>query len=275
VPEVVALAGTLADAGEDREAAVLLATLLMSSWMTTVLPTPAPPKRPILPPFKNGWMRSMTLMPVSNISSDVDCSSNAGAWRWIGMCSLALTGPSSSTGSPSTLSTRPSVSRPTGTVMPAPVSIAFMPRTMPSVATMAMQRTRPSPRCCCTSTTTSSGAGTYEAVADDAQRLEDGRHLRLFELNVNGRAADRNYFSDVLCHSLSFFADSFSLYSAAAPLTISIISLVMRRLTDAVHGQRERVDQVSCVLGRRIRRGHARRVFGGDDFRAARGRSAS
>ena len=29
-----------------------LATLLMSSWMSTVLPTPAPPKRPILPPLR-------------------------------------------------------------------------------------------------------------------------------------------------------------------------------------------------------------------------------
>ncbi len=28
------------------------ATLLMSSWMSTVLPTPAPPKRPILPPLR-------------------------------------------------------------------------------------------------------------------------------------------------------------------------------------------------------------------------------
>ena len=46
--------------------------------------------------------------------------------------------------------------------MPAPVSIAFMPRTMPSVATIAMQRTRPSPRCCCTSTMTSSGVGTLK-----------------------------------------------------------------------------------------------------------------
>src|ERR671914_426532 len=45
-----------------------LATLLISSWMTTVLPTPAPPNRPILPPFTNGAMRSMTLMPVSKIS---------------------------------------------------------------------------------------------------------------------------------------------------------------------------------------------------------------
>ena len=35
--------------------------------MTTVLPTPAPPNNPILPPFKNGWIRSMTLTPVSNI----------------------------------------------------------------------------------------------------------------------------------------------------------------------------------------------------------------
>ncbi len=45
--------------------------------MTTVLPTPAPPKRPIFPPFRKGWMRSMTLMPVSNISSRVDCSSKS------------------------------------------------------------------------------------------------------------------------------------------------------------------------------------------------------
>ena len=57
----------------------LLATLLISSWMMTVLPTPAPPNSPILPPFKNGWIRSMTFTPVSNISSEVDCSSNVGA----------------------------------------------------------------------------------------------------------------------------------------------------------------------------------------------------
>jgi len=40
--------------------------------------------------------------------------------------------------------------------------------------------------------------GNDEAIADDPQRLEDGRHVRLFELNVNGRSADRNYFSNVL-----------------------------------------------------------------------------
>ena len=31
-----------------------MAMLLMSSMMTTVLPTPAPPKRPVLPPFTYG-----------------------------------------------------------------------------------------------------------------------------------------------------------------------------------------------------------------------------
>jgi hypothetical protein len=52
--EVVALAGALADAGEQDTPPCALATLLMSSMMRTVLPTPAPPKRPILPPLLVG-----------------------------------------------------------------------------------------------------------------------------------------------------------------------------------------------------------------------------
>ena len=48
-----------------------LATLLISSWMMTVLPTPAPPKIPILPPLRNGQTRSMTLRPVSKTSTSV------------------------------------------------------------------------------------------------------------------------------------------------------------------------------------------------------------
>ena len=85
-----------------------MAMLWMSSMMMTVLPTPAPPNRPILPPCRYGSSRSMTLMPVSNIFSSVDCSSSVGAGRWIGQRSLDLTGRSGkSTGSPSTFSTRP------------------------------------------------------------------------------------------------------------------------------------------------------------------------
>ena len=44
-----------------------VATRLIISWMSTVLPTPAPPNRPILPPSRYGESKSMTLMPVSNI----------------------------------------------------------------------------------------------------------------------------------------------------------------------------------------------------------------
>ena len=54
-------------------------------------------------------------------------------------------------GSPSTFTKRPSVSRPTGTEMGAPVSLTGMPRTRPSVVDIAMPRTRFSPRCCATS----------------------------------------------------------------------------------------------------------------------------
>ena len=73
-----------------------------------------------------------------------------------------------STGSPSTFSTRPSVSGPTGTWMGALVSMARIPRCMPSVGFMATARTRPSPRCCCTSTTTS--IASVVAVLSDTTR---------------------------------------------------------------------------------------------------------
>ena len=123
----------------------------ISSVRMTVLPRPAPPNRPALPPRTNGVSRSMTLMPVSNSSVLVDRSSTVGASRWIGQYSSASTGPRPSIGSPSRLNTRPSVALPTGTVTGAPVSTHSLPRTRPSVLPRATQRTRPPPRCCCTS----------------------------------------------------------------------------------------------------------------------------
>ena len=83
-----------------------------------------------------------------------------------------LTGRSGkSTGSPSTFSTRPSVSGPTGTEIGAPVSITFIPRVMPSVGFIATARTRFSPRCCSTSATTSILPDAAAAVGDDADAL--------------------------------------------------------------------------------------------------------
>jgi len=108
-------------------------------------------------------------MPVSNICSSVDCSDSGGAARWIGQRSFAFTGLSGkSTGRPSTFSTRPSVSWPTGTVIPSPRSIAAIPRCIPSVGSIATARTRFSPRCCSTSRMTSIGVD--PAPPSDATR---------------------------------------------------------------------------------------------------------
>src|SRR4029077_5062097 len=61
--------------------------------------------------------------------------------------------PASSTGSPTTLMMRPSVSSPTGTEMGSPVSVTSWPRTSPSVVSIETVRTVDSPRCCATSST--------------------------------------------------------------------------------------------------------------------------
>ena len=67
--------------------------LLISSMMTTVLPTPAPPNAPTLPPFRKGQIKSMTLMPVASTCGEVDWSTSRGAGRWIGIIFLRLDRP--------------------------------------------------------------------------------------------------------------------------------------------------------------------------------------
>jgi len=75
------------------------------------------------PPFKNGWMRSITFTPVSNIRpwSIVHRTRGEAVNRH---SLLKAIGPRSSTGSPMTFITRPSVPRPTGTEMGPPWSMA-------------------------------------------------------------------------------------------------------------------------------------------------------
>jgi hypothetical protein len=53
--------------------------LLINSIIKTVLPTPAPPNKPILPRY--GANKSTTLIPVSKIEGFVSNSVNAGASR--------------------------------------------------------------------------------------------------------------------------------------------------------------------------------------------------
>src|SRR6266508_80699 len=119
--------------------------LRMSSWTMTVLPVPAPPKRPILEPLAKVQIRSMTLIPVSRISTLACCSDTGGAGRWIGHLVVPSGVGSSSMALPTTLNMRPSVSTPTGTEIEAPVACTWSPRRMPSVASIAVQRTTLSP----------------------------------------------------------------------------------------------------------------------------------
>ena len=123
------------------------ATRAIISWMRTVLPTPAPPNRPILPPWTYGVSRSMTLMPVSNIWVFDSSWSNCGARRWIPQRSVtsSVSPGSRLRQSPVALKTWPRVMSPTGTVMGPPVSCTAAPRTRPSVGWSEMARTMLSP----------------------------------------------------------------------------------------------------------------------------------
>ena len=106
--------------------------LLISSRMTTVLPTPAPPNAPTLPPLVKGQIRSMTLMPVSRI---VRLRVLLGQLGRLAVNRITFRemrpGPRLSTGSPVTLKMRPRVPSPTGTEIGPPVSVTGMPRFKP------------------------------------------------------------------------------------------------------------------------------------------------
>ena len=65
---LVAFARALAHAGEHRDALVASTMAWISSITSTVLPTPAPPNIAALPPWASGVSRSITLMPVANMS---------------------------------------------------------------------------------------------------------------------------------------------------------------------------------------------------------------
>ena len=122
--------------------------------MRTVLPTPAPPKSPILPPLLYGSSKSIALMPVSRISTDGLSSGKAGAGRYIPIRSAegSMSSPPSM-GLPSTLNILPRVRSPTGTSMHLPVAVTRIPRASPSLSDSIMQRTTCASRCCATSIT--------------------------------------------------------------------------------------------------------------------------
>ena len=82
--------------------------------------------------------------------------------------------------------TRPSVAVPTGIEIGAPVSMACMPRCMPSVGFIATVRTRFSPRCCSTSQMTSIASPRVgRPRSDDPHGVVDRRQVAARELDVD------------------------------------------------------------------------------------------
>ena len=96
--------------------------------------------------------------------------------------------------------TRPSVAVPTGIEIGAPVSIAFIPRCMPSVGFIATVRTRFSPRCCSTSHDDVDRRRSPVALArHDADRVVDRRQVPARELDVHDGPDDLDDLADFLC----------------------------------------------------------------------------
>src|SRR3954469_11461794 len=258
------------------------ARLWISSWMITVLPTPAPPNRPTLPPLAYGASRSTTLMPVSNISVVGVRFSTDGAERWIGQRCLTSISPPSSIGSPSRLKMRPSVTSPTGTVIGPPVSSTSIPRARPSVVSMATARTRSSPRCCCTSHT-STPASPPPARSGSSSPVGSWRTMiaELISGSLSGNTASMTtpWISSI---RPTFFWPSrcpsgfcCSVVSSVLASTAFLSDQGFRPGNDfhdllgdlglalAVHLQRQVLDQLAGVLGRVAHRGYARAVLGG------------
>ena len=141
------------------------------------------------------------------------------------------------------------------------------PRRMPSVASIAMQRTTLSPMSDATSRTIS------RPSSRDLQGLEQLRLVAGVELDVDDGAdhlADPSFARRLSCSASAlglafvFCHQSSSLIpqlAASAPLTISISSVVMSGLADLVRVQGQRIDQVAGGVGRVLHRDHLGRVL--------------
>ena len=201
-----------------------LATRVIISWMSTVLPTPAPPNRPILPPLTYGVSRSRTLMPVSRISVRGSSWSKAAASRWIAQRSVIFSDAvGTSSDSPRTLNTWPLVTSPTGTEI-GPPGVGHGRRRAPGRRSGCMEiaRTMLSPRCWATSRVSVLVSLAQRDV--DVQRVVDVGHLVGGELHVHDRADDPGDPAGALAGGVRRPAVVFSTVAVMMTLTHSLRS---------------------------------------------------
>src|SRR6266851_94105 len=243
--------------------------LRISSCTITVLPVPAPPNNPIFDPFAKVQMRSMTLIPVSRISTLACCSDTGGAARWIGQRVTPSGAGSSSIGAPITLNIRPSVSTPTGTEIGLPVACTGSPRRKPSVASIAIVRTVLSPMAPSTSSTTTRPSCVLTSSASKSSGCSPAG-------NSTSTTAPMTWLT---WPSLLFFVSafgarfvfaicliSFLLPSARSPHRFGAANDLHQLCRDAglahlVRVERQRVDQVAGGVGRVLHRDHLGRVL--------------
>ena len=156
-PEVVAFARALADAGEHRHAAVLHGDVVNELLDDDGLADAGAAEQPDLAAAQ------VRLEQVDDLDAGLEHLQLGRLLlerrrRAVNRPALLATRPADRESRPARRArscTRPSVAGPTGIEIGPPVSIAFMPRCMPSVGFIATVRTRFSPRCCSTSTMTS------------------------------------------------------------------------------------------------------------------------
>src|SRR5216683_7197315 len=208
----------------------------------------------------------------------------------------ASIGPTSSTGSPVTFISRPSVSSPTGTVIGAPVSITSIPRTRPSVESIEMHRTMLSPRCCATSSTRLNGRSSIDGLVtrsalriDGSEPLENSTSMTLPKIwlirPVDCSLIAASFPAGVCLRSLyarrrlltlsaprGLVCSAGELGSAALRQVTAVLLAAQgfgaaddihqlprdSRLARTVHFERQPRDHVRCIVGCTVHRGHAR-----------------
>jgi hypothetical protein len=139
--------------------------LWIISVNSTVLPTPAPPNSPALPPRSSGVRTSITLIPVSKTSDWVERLTSAGGARCTERQATSRNGSPRSIVLPKTSNIRDTMALPTGARNGPPVSRTRVPRASPSVVVSAMPRTWRSSRCVSTSITIRSSAPARRTVS--------------------------------------------------------------------------------------------------------------
>ena len=130
VVEVVALA-VRARQRQTRVAAVGLGDVVDEFHHVLVLPTPAPPNRPILPPLAKG-ADQVDHLDAGGQQFDQGTVRRTGAFGMDGAQLVAGMGPASSMGRPSTSMMPPGAGADFGTLIATPVFFTFMPRRRPS-----------------------------------------------------------------------------------------------------------------------------------------------